>query len=86
MKTAGGLGYAVLSKELIEKVTSINIPLLKATTKSLSRFGSLLNSKDEVFSEFKNEIWPKSTGWRPISEGTGNEAAIASGNFIHYWK
>ena len=86
MKTAGGSGYAQLTKQLISKHKIVDIPLVRATPNSLKRYGGLLKHKDETLSHFKNEVWPKYDGFRSISNGTGNEAAPAIGNFDHFWR
>ena len=86
MKGKGGSGYAQLTKQLLSKHKLVDIPLIRATPTSLSRYGALLKSKDETLTQFKNETWPKSDGWRSISNGTGNEALPAIGNFDHFWR
>ena len=82
----GGSGYAILKKELITRHKIVDIPLVKASAKSLYRYGAILYSKEEALSEFRNQTWPKMDGWRQISNGTGNEALPAIGTFNHYWK
>ena len=85
MKGKGGSGYATLTRELLKIHTTVDIPLIRATPRTLSRYGSLLHSKDEALSAFRNETWIKQGGWRGISESTGNEALPAIGTFEHYW-
>ena len=45
-----------------------------------------MNHKDETLTQFTNETWPKPDGWRNVSNGTGNEALPAIGNFDHFWR
>ena len=85
MAKKGGSGYAVLTKELIRNSRIVDIPLIKATSESLHRYGSIIKSEEELLSEFKNETWPKKDGWRQMSNGTGNEAKPAMGHFNHFW-
>jgi len=61
------------------------VPLVKATSRSLKGYGKLV-SPDEV-ADYPIEIvrWP-AQGWRPVDEGTGDEAGTVSGDFEFFWQ
>ncbi|NKB54286.1 MAG: ureidoglycolate hydrolase [Rhizobiaceae bacterium] len=59
------------------------VPLLRATEDSVSGYGCLVDDP----SDFNIEIvqWPRQ-GWRPIDDGTGDEAGWVEGDFVGEWK
>ena len=61
----------------------VDVPLVRATSSTLSGYGTLVANPDEV--EIEVATWPAS-GWRPIDEGTGNEAGTTSGTFEFWWE
>ena len=63
-------------------VESVNIPLIKATNKSLEGYGYLIDSYED--SDIEIVTWPKQ-GWREIDKGTGNEAGATEGSFDTWW-
>lgn len=62
---------------------AIEIPLIKATNKTLEGYGRLVDSYKN--SEIEIVTWPKQ-GWREIEEGTGNEAGFTEGSFDTWWE
>jgi hypothetical protein len=59
------------------------VPLIRATDKSVKGYGSLV--EDPQNSSIEIVQWPKQ-GWRPIDEGTGDEAGWVEGEFLGEWK
>ena len=59
------------------------VPLLRATDKSVKGYGSLVEDPQNFSIEIVQ--WPKQ-GWRPIDEGTGDEAGWVEGEFLGEWK
>ena len=66
-----------------ENLSLVQIPVIEATTASLSEYGCLVDNPDD----FEIEIvrWPQA-GWRPIDEDTGDEGGVREGTFITEWK
>ena len=66
-----------------DQVKYFEMPVIKATNKSLKGYGWLVDE----FESSKIEItrWPKQ-GWREIDEGTGDEGGHTEGLFEAYWK
>ena len=85
-KKIGGSGYAALSYDIIKNCNPYKVPVIKANEGNISRFGELLYNMDDVYNKYKCETWPKMDGFRNISEGTGNEAPIITGEFNHWYK
>ena len=58
------------------------VPLIEATEQSLAGYGRLVDDPDG----FEIEIvrWP-APGWRPVDEGTGDEAGVVEGIFHGEW-
>lgn len=63
--------------------TAFDIPIRIATAESLDGYGHLLESPDQIDVEIVT--WP-AQGWRPVDEGTGNEAGTTEGTFTSYWE
>ena len=59
------------------------VPLIKATDQSVKGYGCLVDDPEN----FEIEIvrWP-AQGWRPIDEGTGDEAGWVEGVFYGDWQ
>ena len=65
-----------------------NIPLVKATNKSLKGIGYLITSPDDVTvqnGKFDIVPWP-TKGWRALDPNTGDEAGTTEGSMEIYWK
>lgn len=60
-----------------------NVPLIRATDETLEGYGCLVDDPQS----FQIEIvrWP-AQGWRPVDEGTGDEAGWVEGTFSGVWK
>jgi ureidoglycolate lyase len=66
----------------------IDVPVVEATTQSLSGYGHLVRSPDDFTTATKTfEIvrWPTS-GWRKLDPDTGDEAGTTEGNFSVRWE
>ena len=61
------------------------VPLIKATNASLKGYGKLVKRKELDGYPIEIVRWPAS-GWRPVDEGTGDEAGTVSGDFEFYWE
>ena len=61
---------------------AFEIPLIKATNKSLKGYGYLIDSYEN--SDIEIVTWPKQ-GWREIDKGTGNEGGATEGYFDTWW-
>jgi len=59
------------------------VPLIRASDETLAGYGCLVDDPES----FKIEIvrWP-AQGWRPVDEGTGDEAGWVEGTFSGCWK
>ena len=64
-------------------LTTVRMPLRKATPETLKGYGCLVDDPEQ----FNIEIvrWP-AAGWRPVDDDTGDEGGITEGTFISYWK
>ncbi len=60
-----------------------DVPLIEATDDSVEGYGRLVDDPDGV--EIEIVRWP-AQGWRPIDEGTGDEAGWVEGIFHGEWK
>lgn len=60
-----------------------HVPLIRATPQSVQGYGALVDDPEN----FEVEIvrWP-AAGWRPIDEGTGDEAGTVEGTFRCQWQ
>jgi len=60
-----------------------DVPLIRATDESVEGYGRLVDDPDG----FKIEIvqWP-APGWRPVDDGTGDEAGWVEGIFHGVWQ
>jgi len=58
------------------------VPLIEATDESVKGYGCLVGNPDEV--QIEIVTWP-AQGWRPVDEGTGNEAGYVEGIFKGEW-
>ncbi|WP_340115498.1 ureidoglycolate lyase [Pelagibius sp. 7325] len=60
-----------------------DVPLIRATDETLEGYGCLVDDPER----FQIEIvrWP-AQGWRPVDEGTGDEAGWVEGTFSGVWK
>lgn len=59
------------------------VPLIVATDESVKGYGCLVDDPDNF--EIEITTWP-AQGWRPIDEGTGNEAGYVEGIFHGEWE
>jgi len=59
------------------------VPLLRATEESVKGYGCLVDDPDTF--EIEIAQWPRQ-GWRPIDDGTGDEAGWVEGDFTGEWK
>ncbi len=59
-----------------------NVPLIEATEQSVEGYGYLVDDPDHC--EIEIVTWP-AQGWRPVDEGTGNEAGYVEGVFDSHW-
>lgn len=44
-----------------------------ANEETLRGYGDVVNTESEILEKMRNSRWPKVDGWRPLSEGTGDE-------------
>ena len=58
-------------------------PVLVATDETLAGYGFLFDDPDQVDLEIVQ--WP-AQGWRPVDEGTGDEAGWVEGIFHSHWR
>ncbi|MBX2880729.1 MAG: ureidoglycolate lyase [Granulosicoccus sp.] len=58
------------------------VPVIEATNQSLEGYGYLVDDPEEC--EIEIVTWP-AQGWRPVDEGTGNEAGYVEGVFDSHW-
>lgn len=59
------------------------VPLIRATHESVKGYGQLVERPEDCRIEIVR--WPQQ-GWRPIDEGTGDEAGFVEGTFSCQWK
>ena len=59
------------------------VPLIRATDESVRGYGQLVENPDEFDIEITR--WPQQ-GWRPVDEGTGDEAGYVEGTFRCEWQ
>lgn len=59
------------------------VPLIRATNESVKDYGCLVDRPEDCKIEIVQ--WPRQ-GWRPIDEGTGDEAGFVEGTFSCQWK
>lgn len=71
-----------LSPDVPDRLPSYEIPLIKATDKSLQGYGCLVADPDNFEIEIRQ--WP-AQGWRPIDAGTGDEGGVVEGVFHSEW-
>ena len=64
-------------------LTRITIPVVKATTESLTGFGELIEGPDSRPVEIVR--WP-AAGWRPVDLDSGDEGGTKEGIFVAEWK
>ncbi len=71
-----------LNPDVPSELPWVDIPLIKATPKSLQGYGVLV----EDYHDFPIEIvtWP-APGWRKVDPGTGNQGGTTSGTFDFWW-
>ena len=60
----------------------VDVPLIEATDDSVKGYGCLVDEPDDV--EIEIVRWPQQ-GWRPVDEGTGDEAGWVEGVFHGNW-
>ncbi len=60
-----------------------SVPLIEATDEAVSAYGCLVDHPDDI--DIEIVTWP-AQGWRPIDEGTGNEAGYVEGIFRGEWQ
>jgi hypothetical protein len=53
------------------QVASVRVPICRATPETVAGYGRLVFDYDAE--QVEKVKWPKSTGWRPVAEGTGNQ-------------
>ena len=72
-----------LSPDVPPKLPWLEVPLVRATSETLQKYGKLVDD----YHDYPVEIvtWP-APGRRPIDAGTGNEAGTTSGNFDFWWQ
>ena len=58
------------------------MPLIEATEQSVEGYGCLVDEPDDI--EIEIVRWPQQ-GWRPVDEGTGDEAGWVEGVFHGNW-
>ncbi|MEM7209111.1 MAG: ureidoglycolate lyase [Pseudomonadota bacterium] len=59
-----------------------HVPLIKATDDSVREYGELVDDPGSF--DIEIVTWP-AQGWRPVDEGTGNEAGFVEGIFHGEW-
>lgn len=59
------------------------VPLIEATDASVQGYGCLVDHPDDI--DIEIVTWP-AQGWRPVDEGTGNEAGYVEGIFRGEWQ
>ena len=60
-----------------------NVPLIRATEQSVKGYGCLVDDPENF--EIEITRWP-AQGWRPIDQGTGDEAGYVEGVFSGEWR
>ncbi len=72
-----------LNPALPAGLTTVQIPVIKATEASVQGYGCLVDNPDN----FKIAItrWP-AQGWRPVDTDTGDEGGTTEGIFISEWR
>ena len=60
-----------------------HVPLIRATDETLEGYGCLVD--DQQCFQIEIVRWP-AQGWRPVDEGTGDEAGWVEGTFSGVWK
>ncbi|MEM7124432.1 MAG: ureidoglycolate hydrolase, partial [Pseudomonadota bacterium] len=60
----------------------VDVPLIEATDDSVKGYGHLVDQPDDV--EIEIVRWPQQ-GWRPVDDGTGDEAGWVEGVFHGSW-
>jgi ureidoglycolate lyase len=60
----------------------VELPLVRATSATLSGYGRLVDDPAEA--EIEIVAWP-ATGRRPVDPGTGNQGGLAEGVFEFWW-
>ncbi len=58
------------------------VPLVEATDESVKDYGCLVGNPEDI--QIEIVTWP-AQGWRPVDEGTGNEAGYVEGIFKGEW-
>jgi hypothetical protein len=72
-----------LNPDLPDGLTTVDMPVVDATEATLRGFGHLVEDSDSYPIEIVR--WP-AQGWRPVDEGTGDEAGTTSGIFTSEWQ
>jgi hypothetical protein len=54
------------------------VPICRATPETVAGYGRLVD--DFKSEQVERVTWPKTTGWRPVAAGTGNQQAGLSSN------
>jgi hypothetical protein len=72
-----------LNPDLPPGLTRIEMPVVDATPDTLKGFGRLVEDAAQCPIEIVR--WP-AQGWRPVDEGTGDEAGTTEGVFLSEWQ
>ncbi len=72
-----------LNPDIPGNLSTVQIPLIKATSQTLKGYGCLVDDPDQ----FEIEIvrWP-AAGWRDVDDDTGDGGGVREGTFISYWR
>jgi len=65
------------------KVPYHDVPIYPATAERLANFGNLVS--DFHAENVTRVTWPKTTGWRHLTAGSGNQQAVVEGDYIMRW-
>jgi hypothetical protein len=72
-----------LNPQLPGGLRRVAMPIVEASAQSLAGYGRLVDDPDACAVEIVR--WP-AAGWRPVDEGTGDEAGTKAGVFVSEWK
>jgi len=70
------------AKKLMTETKIVRAEQMFATDANLAGYGYLVSDPSTV--EVEIVTWP-TAGWRPVDEGTGNEAGTTEGDFDFWW-
>lgn len=72
-----------LNPDLPAGLRLVTMPVVDATPESLRGYGLLVDDREQCKVEIVR--WP-AAGWRPVDEGTGDEAGTTEGVFVSEWR